>query len=112
MPREREIALKCQINAGGFSGERIAVVNLSDGNEQRVLAPRHYCWTAEGSPLAPDQPPLGNSIVGLVAARRIQDLPDGNVFVSTPDGAVFAVKPKTIDQRPATLESVPHVPVR
>jgi hypothetical protein len=111
MTNEKEIALICRINAGGFSGERVVEVTRADGTETKILAPRHYCWTKDGRPLAPDEPTLGHPIDGLVAARRLRVLPNSHVVVNTPDGEVFAVLPVTIAPRPTTSEITSHVPV-
>jgi hypothetical protein len=110
MTRKREIALICQINAGGFSGERVAEVTLVNGSTQKVLAPRHYCWTKDNNPLTPTQPELGTSIEGLVAARIIKEN-GGKLVVTTPDGEVFEVSSDTVQSRPTTSEITPHVPV-
>jgi hypothetical protein len=111
MAHEKEIALFCRINAGGFSGERVVEVLLADGTEQKVLAPRHYCWTRDGRPLAPEEPALGHPIDGLVAARRLRDLSNEQVVVNTPDGEVFVVSSDVITSRPAKSEISPNVPV-
>jgi hypothetical protein len=110
MVQNREIALNCSINAGGFSGERIAEITQLDGKARKVLAPRHYCWTREGRPLSPDEPHLGTPIDGLVAARRIEDRMSG-VLITTPDGDVFLVSQDTIMTRPSVSEITPNVPV-
>jgi hypothetical protein len=111
MARDAAIALFCRINAGGFSGERLVQLTRADGTEQKALAPRHYCWTRDGRPLKPDEPELGRSIDGLVAARRLRDLPDGHVVVTTPDGEVFPARADAVTARPAESEIDSYVPV-
>jgi hypothetical protein len=111
MSHDREIALPCQIYAGGFSGERIARIVLADGSTQEVLAPRHYCWNKAGEPLVLEEPRLGESLEGMVAARRIQTLPNGSVIVTTPDGEVFAVSAQIVRPRPRKSEISSNVPV-
>ena len=44
MSYSKQIALRCKIAPGGFSGERVVQVNKADGKEYKGLAPRHYCW--------------------------------------------------------------------
>ena len=110
MTRNREIALFCRINAGGFSGERIAQVTLADGSEQIVLAPRHYCWTKDGQALTPTQPESGKPIEGIVAARLIEEAA-GAAKVTTPDGEIFMVSSGTMTKRPSYSEINTNVPV-
>jgi hypothetical protein len=111
MAHEREIALSCRINAGGFSGERVVDIARADGTEQKVLAPRHYCWDRDGRPLRADEPKLGHPIDGFVAARRLRDMPNGQAVVNTPDGQVFIVSSDTIASRPSESEKPSDVPV-
>jgi len=111
MPRTQEVALHCQIKAGGFSGERIAEVALAGGSTHTVLAPRHYCWTQDKRPLGLDEPAPGQTMNGLVAARRLGGRPGEPVVVTTPDGDVFEVPPEIVETRPAESEISPHVPV-
>jgi hypothetical protein len=110
MPRNRPIALFCRIARGGFSGERVIQVPLPDGQEYRGMAPRHYCWTGTGRDLGREEPDNGQSIEGLVAARWLEDAPDGRAIVTGPDGEVLRVAPEQITQRPAA-EPTPNVPV-
>jgi hypothetical protein len=111
MLHTREIALLCRIDAGGFSGERVVEVVSSEGKRVKALAPRHYCWTREGRPLQPEEPELGKALDGLVAARRLDNLPGGRVLVSTPDGEELVVSSATVTARPTRSEVAPHVPV-
>lgn len=106
-----EIAVLCRISAGGFSGERIAEITKADGTKQKVSALRHYCWKADRSLLAPDEPRSGQTVEGLVAARRLKDLPNGQVVVNTPDGEIFAVPSTTVTNRPAVSEITSNVSV-
>ena len=111
MPRNQEVALRCQIKAGGFSQERIAEVALAGGGKHTVLAPRHYCWTQDKRPLGIDEPAAGQTINGWVAARRLGGRPGEPVVVTTPDGDVFEVSHEIVETRPAESEISPHVSV-
>jgi hypothetical protein len=109
MPRKM-IAVKCRINRGGFSGERVVKVTSADGTERTVLAPTHYCWNERGQPLQPDEP-LAGEIAGLVAAQELARTSTGTVLITTPDGEAFEVRPSDIADRPPSPEPEPHVPV-
>ncbi|HZT78641.1 MAG TPA: hypothetical protein VFA26_00345 [Gemmataceae bacterium] len=111
MAQTREISLVSRIYAGGFSGERVVEVVTSDGSTHRVLAPRDYCWTLDSQPLDPEQPKLGDSMAGLVAARLLAKARDGSLVVTTPDGDVFSVRPDIMRDRPPKSEIPPNVPV-
>jgi hypothetical protein len=110
MTTSREIALLCRIGPGGFSGELVFWVALAEGGEQQGLAPRGYCWDRDGKPLGLDRPGPKEKIDGLVAARRLQDLPNGWVVVNTPDGEVFTVSKDVVTRRPP-VEVTSSVPV-
>jgi hypothetical protein len=105
----KPIAVKCRISRGGFSGERIIKVDLIDGSEHVGLAPTHYCWGAEGKPLGQDDPPIGDSTDGIVAAQEL-GRSAGGVRVTTPDGEVFAVPLGSVVARPRP-ETETHVSV-
>src|SRR5580704_14586879 len=104
----REIAVRCRILPGGFSGERIFVVTKADGVEYKGMAPRDYCWKDEGTPLQPDEPAIGRSLDGLVAARLLGNQTNEIAVVTTPDGEVFPVEKENIHPRP---ENIAHVPI-
>ncbi len=110
MPNGKEIALRCRISPGGFSGERIADVPLGEGGNRRVLAPRQYCWAPDGRPLRPEEPAPHTAMDGLIAARLLETIQGERAIVTTPDGEVFVVSKSIISPRPDP-EPVSHVPV-
>ncbi len=93
--------IPCEISRGAFSAERI--IQISRGSEEEPhmgACSFRYCFTAKGERLKGDQPPHGEKIKGMVAARRIRDLEDGTVLVSIPDGAVLIVDAEQIKEAP------------
>jgi hypothetical protein len=109
MPRPIQIGLRCEFTPGGFSGQRVALIRLASGDIHKGLAPLHYCWDRHGHPLRADEPAAGQTVEGIVAARRLQERA-GQVVVSIPDGDVLVVPEEIVTERPAS-EISPHVPV-
>lgn len=103
------IALKGVIYPGGFSGERVVAIQLTNGESHRILAPRNLCWRSDGAPLERDEPAAGMCLEGIVAALLLRKN-NKEIVVSTPDGEVLAVSPDISTQRPPT-EADSHVPV-
>jgi hypothetical protein len=115
----RFIALHCRLSPGMFSSERAFRVQLANNDTHNSVTPQHYCWNNEGRLLA-DAEPTGE-IDGLIAARLVDQLSDGQCIVEVPDGEVLAVEPALVVwQRPTEIrppspigkkERTPHVPV-
>ncbi len=112
MSDRRFVALPCKLAPGAFSGERVFEVDLANGETYRSLAPRPFCWNARGQLVAQAEPAVESP--GMVAARIVDRIDDGQVLVEVPDGEVIAVDEKTVKQRPTEIkppEPRTHVPV-
>lgn len=101
-------ALPCKISRGGFSDERVFSIILDSLNYAGV-ASRRYFWTSDQEALPEGEPPIGQEIVGIVAAHVIETRPDGTALVSVPDGEVITVPVRSLLDRPCKAEA--HVPV-
>jgi hypothetical protein len=96
------IALKCKVAPGGFSGERIFEVVLANGSPYRSLAPRQFCWNSHGSLVAANEPSA--EVNGMVAARIIEFIDDGQAIVEVPDGEIIAVNKDDVKERPTSIK--------
>jgi hypothetical protein len=110
MSHPAPIGLLCRFTPGGFSGQRVALIRLADGQTHKGLAPLQYCWTRDKKPLGPEEPAEGQAVDGIVAARYLRPEQDGKVVVSIPDGDVIVVPRSLVTARP-TPEPASHVPV-
>ncbi len=95
------VALPCKLSPGGFSGERIFEVILADGKSYKSIAPRQFCWNSEGLLVAKDEPT--SEIEGMVAARVVESIEDGQIIVEVPDGEVIAVDKCAVQKRPTEI---------
>lgn len=86
------LKIKCAIERGAFSGERIVTVKLTP--EQRVVAPVHYCSTADGEPLTELMPPPNQILQGIVQVPVTQVA--GAAIISLPDGEMLRVGTETL----------------
>ncbi len=108
-PPRQLVALPCKLAPGGFSGERVFEVELANGEAYRGLAPRPFCWNGQGRIVGAGEP--SGEVAGMVAARVVDELDDGQVIVEVPDGAVIAVDPALVKPRPTDIrppEPRPH----
>src|SRR5262245_4799135 len=96
------IALPCKLSRGVFSSERSFEVALANGEVYAGIAPRHFCWNAAGKLLGGDEA-TEDEVDGFVAARFAYEIDGTQVAVEVPDGAVLAVRPETIRQRPSPI---------
>jgi hypothetical protein len=57
MPTEQAlVALPCTLSPGIVSGERVFEVILANGQTYTGVAPRHFCWNAQGRLVGEIQP--------------------------------------------------------
>ena len=108
MVNRKFIAVPCQLFPGAFSGERVFVVALANGDSYRSGGPREFCWNARGELVGPVQPPAEGED-GFLAARMVEQLDGEQVAVEIPDGEVIAVPRDSIRARPTEIR--PPVPV-
>jgi len=92
-------AITCKISRGGFSDERIFSFELN-GSEYSGVASRSHMWRANRLPLEEGEPPIGQVIDGLVAARILEVMGE-ETLVSLPDGGVLKVPSNFLQERPA-----------
>ena len=88
-------AIACEISRGGFSDERVFSFEGYSG-----VASRTHMWTKEGQALEEGEPPVGQTIDGLVAVR-ILEAKGQTVLVSVPDGGVIEVPVALLVERPS-----------
>lgn len=79
----------CQIERGGFSGERTFSVVLLDGRKYTSLAPVHYFRSEDFRPLSDVQSDAAER--GYVAALPLKKLGKRSLVVEAPDGELLAV---------------------
>ena len=89
-----------------FSGERVFRITCPDGSEHVGVAPIHYCFTSDQTPIGRDAPPKSTRIEGLVQGVSIENGGD-EMAVALPDGNTIRVN---LDQL-HTAEDARHVPV-
>jgi hypothetical protein len=101
-----------------FSSERVFTIRMANGETYKGLAPRFFCWNAQGNLISEDEPT--QEVDGKIAARIIDELDAGQFAVEVPDGEVIAVTKDQILPRPTVIrppgtfapsEPPPHVPV-
>lgn len=101
MDNSRHRAIRCEISRGGFSDERIFVIPIENGFYEGIASRRHM-WTVDGGSIEEGEPPVGQKLEGLVAARVLSTRPgSGFVTVSVPDGEVVEVPVASLVNRPA-----------
>lgn len=106
MRSENLRSLRCKISRGGFSDERVFKIEWL-GSSYSGVASRRHMWDERGAVIKDGEPPLDQSIEGLVAARIIEV--DGDtVSVSVPDGEVIRLPASQLLARPTgVMENVP-----
>jgi hypothetical protein len=92
------VLVRCEPARGGFSGERVFRIQTAAGATLAGVADIAYCFTSEQEPLRPEDPPAGQRIPGLVAARVIRP-ENGSSLISVPDGSVASVPTRSLVQR-------------
>jgi hypothetical protein len=102
-------AIVCTISRGGFSDERVFSFRY-DGKEYSGVASRRHMWKQDGSPIEDGEPPVGQKIPGLVAARVIEAKGENRALISVPDGEVIEVPSGVLVDRP-TAGVGQHVPI-
>lgn len=96
-------AIACKISRGGFSDERVFSFEV-DGEQYSGVASRLHMWTAQGAPLEEGEPPIGQTIDGLVATRILKRVDQTDrVLVSVPDGGVLEMPLQQLQERPAGM---------
>jgi len=88
--RSNLVSLRCTIERGAFSGERIFSFRLANGEEYRSLASVSYCQDEKGKPLAQNEPQPEGKIMGLVKAIKVKK-ERANMVVEVPDGQLVMV---------------------
>lgn len=102
MPTDRTlVALPCKLFPGAFSGERLFEIKLANGDSYSSLAPRHFCWNAAGRLVQETEPTAETD--GMIAARVVAELDDGQVQVEVPDAEVIAVDRSQVRPRPTPI---------
>ena len=98
-------AIRCKISRGGFSGERVFEIATGETNHSGVGS-RFHMWKSDRTPVDEGEPPLGQEIDGLVAARILES--DGKTAtVAIPDGEVIDISVDELLDRPAMSLHVP-----
>lgn len=85
--------LRCTIEEGVFSGERIITLDTVEQNKFRAVAPVHYCYTNDGEPLNETSPK--HAISGFVEVSVTVDGDKGLIWL--PDGQKHMVSFKTLN---------------
>jgi hypothetical protein len=98
------MAVRCQIAPGGFSGERIFIVQLADGSSYKSLAPRRFCWNGSKQIVENNEPTT--TISGFVAARIIENLDDNQSLIEVPDGEIIAIDKESLVERPTPIQPI------
>jgi hypothetical protein len=96
------VALPARLSKGIFSSERVFEVKLANGKSYISVAPRHFCWNAEGQLLGETEAE-DKEIPGFIAARVVEELDDSQWAVEVPDGEVLAVKKADMRPRPTRI---------
>jgi hypothetical protein len=109
MSDRRLVAISCWVAAGGFPSERRFRVRLANGETYTSVAPRYFFWNAAGRLVGETEPNGTAEVEGQVAARRLEELADGQTLVEIPDGEVICVDRSLVRSRPT--EITPNVPV-
>jgi len=86
--RSNLVSIRCKIERGAFSGERVFSIKLVNGEEYRSLASVSYCQDEKGKPLAKNEPK--GKITGFVKAIRVKK-ERANMVVEVPDGQLIMV---------------------
>ena len=98
-------AIRCTISRGGFSGERVFTITVGGVNHSGVGS-RFHMWKLDRTPIDEGEPPLGEEISGLVAAR-ILSIAGATATVSIPDGEVIDISVDELLDRPVMDQHVP-----
>jgi hypothetical protein len=107
MAENHLVAVHCKLRKSAFADERVFRVTLANGEEYRGVAPRYFCWNAQGQLIGDDEPAQESD--GLLAARIAYTLGGDQVAVEVPDGEILAVRRASVTARPTEIR--PHVPV-
>jgi len=91
------IFVRCSIEAGAFSGERVIGVRLVESGKYLGVAPIDYCYTREGQQLATTtiREKTDN---GKLAARLVRDVGD-SALIYMPDGETIEVPAEEVEER-------------
>lgn len=101
----RTVYVRCEFTRGGFAHERIFSIPAPDrGGVYRGVAYIAYCHRLDQTQLPEEEPPAGQKMTGLVAARVIEEKEDGRLTVQVPDGELC-------DIEASIVEGPTHVPV-
>lgn len=109
MKNTRFKAIECKISRGGFSDERVFRIEFSDRAYEGIASRRHM-WTETGQPIEDGEPPIGQLLDGLVAARVLElNADQSTAIVSIPDGGVIEIAVGQLKERPEMAGS--NVPI-
>ena len=108
MSKASPVVLPCEIEMGGFSGERYFKINLVGGKVYESVASYLHFLNKSKQRLESSEPPAGESIEGFVVARIIGKTSGGTV-VEIPDGEALLVPKSVLISRPREKDA--HVPV-
>lgn len=97
-------AIPCKISRGGFSGERVFEIAIGETNHSGVGS-RLHMWKLNGDMIEEGEPPLGEKMDGIVAAR-VLSVEEGVATVSIPDGEVITILAEELLDRPAVNQHV------
>jgi hypothetical protein len=104
-PESKLKAIRCKISRGGFSGERVFTIT-ANGVDHSGVGSRFYMWKEDRTPVDEGEPPIGQEIDGLVAAR-VLDIDGTTATVTIPDGDVIEISVGELLDRPAMDLHVP-----
>jgi hypothetical protein len=99
------VAIRCKISRGGFSGERVFHISMGATNHSGIGS-RLHMWNRDGIPIGEGEPPIGEEMNGLVAARVLQIKGD-IATVTVPDGEVIDISVAELSDRPSVDNHVP-----
>ena len=110
LSRGDTVLVRCSIEAGAFSGERVFRLPTADGIEYSGTAPRHYCLDAWCLPLVDGCPGSGELMEGYVESN-IVTVKDDYVIVRFPSGDSYPVRPESVRFKVVSVNTVRYEPI-
>jgi deoxycytidine triphosphate deaminase len=88
--------IRCQIERGGFSGERTFTIPNASGEPLIGVAYYEYFLDADQNPISEDVPPEGQIIDGFVMCRMVRRVDSSTVVVEVPSSDTIAISDKAL----------------